>query len=78
MKHFNKLQTLLNDLLDKALHRRWHVRCMKCGWECRYLKHKRFADNRRSAHESNTHFHFYDAKMQGYYTPSYLVWHSRA
>lgn len=56
MKLFNKLQTLLTDLLDKVLVRDWHVRCIVCSrWEVRNLKHRRYAQRRVDNHIWNEH-----------------------
>jgi len=71
----NKLQTLLTDLMDKALHLRWHVRCEWCRWEARNLEHKRFADARGKLHHANAH------GFVGPYQPIPMrcnVWHTRA
>lgn len=75
MKHFNKLQTLLTDLLDNVLRRQWHVRCKWCRWTVRNLEHARFAYARGKLHHANAH------GFVGPYNPvpaNYNVWHTRA
>lgn len=51
----NNLQTLLSDLTDKALRRRYEVSCHLCSWAANGLEHERFAVARGKAHVANAH-----------------------
>ncbi|NAZ17894.1 hypothetical protein GT020_17775 [Glutamicibacter soli] len=51
----NNLQTLLIDLTDKALRRRYEVSCQLCAWAANGLEHDRFAVARGKAHVVNAH-----------------------
>lgn len=51
----NNLQTLLIDLTDKALRRRYEVSCHLCPWHVMDLNHERFAVARGKAHVVNAH-----------------------
>lgn len=79
MKHFNKLQTLLNDLRDKLQRRQYHVRCLDCVWEVRNLEHARFARRRGQLHYNTAHHTkqiVYSIKNEP--LAMYEMWHSRA
>lgn len=73
----NKSQSLLTDLWDKLLGRRWHVRCLICSqWEVRNLKHRRFAQRRVDNHIWNEHN--VDSARIHPIRALYRVWSSRA
>ena len=79
MKLPNKLQTLLTDLTDEALHRRYHVRCALCDWEVRNLAHRRFATRRAQNHCNNMHHQRQiRAALTNELLHQYEVWRTRA
>lgn len=73
MNTLHKLKTLLTDLLDKVLRRKWHITCMACSWEVHNLEHRRYAERRADMHSRNAH----SVRPDRSYRPAY-VWHARA
>lgn len=71
----NNLQTLLIDLTDKALRRRYAVGCYLCDWHVMDLKHERFAVARGEVHLVNAHSFVLVPKGM---TPGYKVQRYRA
>ena len=55
MKQINKLQTLLNDMIDTITRRVWHVECDQCPFTARNLDHERYAIARGKNHVAKIH-----------------------
>lgn len=80
MKQINKLQTLLNDMIDTITRRVWHVECDQCPFTARNLDHERYAIARGKNHIAKIHStRIMPGVMVRTFPPAKLkVWSTRA